>query len=135
MSKYNANKIVIDGYTFDSKVEGLYYEHLKDLKAKELIFNFELQPKYKLQDKFIKGATSYREINYIADFLIYHLDGRFEAIDIKGMAVPVALLKRKLFNYSYPNVKLTWLVRNLKYGGWVEYDELKKLRRKAKNDK
>ena len=68
-------------------------------------------------------------MEYVADFLIYHIDGSLEVIDIKGFAVPVAILKKKLFNYKYIDLKLTWLVRNLKYGGWVEYDELKRLRR------
>ena len=135
LSKYNANKIVIDGYNFDSKAEGQFYENLKEFKSKELILNFELQPKYELQPKFTKDGINHRQISYIADFLIYELDGSMKVIDVKGMAVPVAILKRKMFNYKYPELKLTWIVRNLKYGGWVEYDELKRLRRKAKNDK
>lgn len=129
MSKYGAKKITIDGITFDSKVEGMYYQKcLKDI-SKGLIDNFELQPRYELQPAFTKENKKYRKMEYVADFLIYHTDGSLEVIDIKGFAVPVAALKKKLFNYKYIDLKLTWLVRNLKYGGWVEYDELKRLRK------
>ena len=129
MSKYGAQKTNIDGITFDSKVEGLYYQKCLDDKAKGLIHNFELQPRYELQPAFTKDDKKYRKMEYVADFLIYHLDGSLEVIDIKGFAVDVAIIKRKLFNYKYIDLKLTWLVRNLKYGGWVEYDELKRLRK------
>ncbi len=134
MTKYNNKKIVADGITFDSKEEYRYYELLKEKKAQGLIVNFELQPKYLLQPLFKYNGKTIRAIHYIADFLIYHLDGTEEVIDIKGMAVPVALMKRKMMQYKYPELKLTWLSRSLKYGdtdGWIEYDELKK-RRKAK---
>lgn len=134
MSKYKAEKIVIDGIKFDSKDEGKYYEYLKKLKAREEIENFELQPKYLIQPKFRKGSKSYLPIYYVADFLIYRNDESVEVIDVKGMATEAALLKRKLFEYNYPHLKLTWICRNLKYSenGWIEYDELKKKRRENK---
>jgi hypothetical protein len=131
MSKYNAKKVVIDGITFDSAVESYYYEYLKELKAKEKILNFELQPKYELISKFKKDGKQYQGIKYKADFIIYHLDGSEEVIDVKGMATPEAKMKRKLFNYKYHDLKLTWLCRSKKYSstGWIEYDELEKLKR------
>ena len=134
MTKYNNKKIVADGITFDSKEEYRYYELLKEKKAQGLIINFELQPKYLLQPSFKYNGKTIRAIHYIGDFLIYHLDGTEEVIDIKGMAVPVALMKRKMMQYRYPELKLTWLSRSVKWGdtdGWIEYEELKK-RRKAK---
>jgi len=136
MSKYNANKIVIDGYTFDSKAEGLFYQYLLTLKAKDKINNFEMQPQYILQPKYTKNGVNIRPITYIADFLIYHIDGSTEVIDIKGFAVPTATIKKKMFNYIYPNLKLTWVARSLKYSdtGWIEYDELKKIRAKRKKE-
>ena len=36
---------------------------------------------------------------------------------------------------KYPETNLTFICRNLKYGGWIEYDQLKKLRREAKKNK
>lgn len=39
-----------------------------------------------------------------------------------------------MFDYKYPSLKLTWVARSLKYGqdGWINYDELKKLRKENK---
>lgn len=133
-SKYGAEKITTDGIRFDSKVESQYYEYLKELKYKEKIFNFELQPRYTICPPFEKDGRKYRRIEYVADFLIYHLDNTLEVIDIKGMPTEAAKLKAKLFNYNYPSLKLTWLVRNIKYGkdGWLEYEENEKRKRRNK---
>ena len=128
MGKYNNDKTVNDGISFDSRSESLYYELLKRKKAQGEIVNYELQPKYVLQLGFTYFGKNVRPIHYIGDFLVYHLDGTEEVIDIKGMAVPVALMKRKMMQYRYPELKLTWLCRNLKRGdkdGWIEYEELK----------
>lgn len=133
-SKYGAKKITIDGITFDSKDEGRYYLYLKDLKAKGEIANFELQPKYELQPSFKKYGKTHRAITYAPDFLIYHLDGTEELIDIKGMSTQQGEMRRKLFDYKYPNLKLTWIARSLKYSstGWIEYNQLNKIRRENK---
>jgi hypothetical protein len=133
VSKYKSQSITLDGIRFDSKDEARYYELLKRKKAQGEIINFELQPKYLLQPSFKYNGKTIRAIYYIGDFLIYHLDGTEEVIDIKGMAVPVALMKRKMMQYRYPDLKLTWLSRSLKYGdsdGWIDYDELKRRRKK-----
>lgn len=133
-SKYGANKIVIDGITFDSKDEGKYYLYLKELKATGRILNFELQPKYELQPGFKKDGKTYRAITYAPDFLIYHLDSTEELIDVKGMSTQQGEMRRKMFEYKYPELKLTWVARSLKYSqtGWIEYDKLKKIRRENK---
>ncbi|EPS56409.1 TPA: DUF1064 domain-containing protein [Clostridium botulinum] len=130
-SKYGAKKITIDGYKFDSKDEGKYYEYLKKLKSQEKILNFELQPKYELQPSFKKYGKTHRAITYAPDFLIYHLDGSEELIDVKGTETQQGNMRRKMFDYKYPDLKLTWLSRSLKYSstGWIEYDELKKIRK------
>ena len=132
MAKYKNEKITIDGYRFDSKVEAKYYEKLKDMKTKELITNFELQPRFILQPKFIKKGIRYRAIELKADFTIYHLDGGIEVIDIKGMATPEAKLKRKMFNAVY-DCDLTWLVWS--GGQWKNYDDVIKARAKRKREK
>ncbi|APF27059.1 hypothetical protein NPD5_252 [Clostridium sporogenes] len=130
-SKYGAKKIVIDGITFDSKDEGRYYLYLKELKAKDKILNFERQPKYELQPSFKKYGKAHRAITYAPDFLIYHLDGSEELIDVKGTETQQGNMRRKMFDYKYPDLKLTWISRSLKYSstGWIEYDELKKIRK------
>lgn len=134
-SKYKSEKITIDGVTFDSKDEARYYEHLKKRKAKGEILNFELQPTYELISKFKKYGKTHRATTYTPDFLIYHLDGTEELIDIKGFSTQQGDLRRKLFDSRYPELKLTWVARNLKFGdenGWIIYDELQKKRRESK---
>lgn len=135
MSKYRAEKVTVDGIRFDSKDEARYYMDLKKRKAAGEIINFELQPKYELQPGFKKNGKNYKPIYYVADFLIYHIDGSLEVIDVKGMATPVAIQKRKEFDYRYRDLKLTWVARSLKYSesGWIDVDELKKIR--SKNSK
>lgn len=132
MSKYNAKKTRIDEFTFDSKDEARYYEHLKKLKETGKIKDFKLQPVFALQSKFQKENKKYRAIDYIADFEIEKNDGTKVVIDVKGLATETAKLKRKLFEYKYRELELLWVVRNLKYGnedGWIEYEKLKKKRR------
>lgn len=136
MSKYGSKKITIDGITFDSKDEAKYYLHLKERKAKGEVLNFELQPKYVLIPKFERRGKKYREITYSPDFLIYHLDETLEAIDVKGFSTQQGEMRKKLFEFVHGDkVKLTWVARNLKHGnenGWIEYDQLKKVRRENK---
>jgi hypothetical protein len=137
-TKYNSNKIVVDGITFDSKDEAKYYEYLKHLKAYGMIENFELQPEYELIPKFKKHGRTYRKMTYTPDFLIYHVDGSQELIDVKGYSTQQGEIRKKLFDYKYPDVKLTWIARSLKFGdryGWIEYSELQKKRRESKNGK
>jgi len=133
MSKYKAEKCVIDGIRFDSKVEGKYYEKLKDDKAKGNIINFELQPRFTLQPNFIYCSKNYRKIEYVADFLVYGLFGLNKVIDIKGMATTEAKMKRKMFTYKYTNTALEWLVWS--GGEWKDYDEVIKARAKRKREK
>ena len=133
MSKYLNNKKVIDFIKFDSTIEAKFYEYLKDLKAKELIINYELQPQYIIQPKFTKNGVNYQAITYKADFLIYELDGSETVIDIKGMATPEAKMKRKMYICNY-EANLIWIVWNKKE--WRDYFVVEKERnlrkRKAK---
>ena len=137
-NKYNSKKINVDGITFDSVDEFKYYDALLKRKAKGEILNFELQPKYTLIPTFKKNSKTYRAITYTPDFRIYHLDGSEELIDVKGFSTQQGELRYKLFNYFYPNEILTWVARNLKYGdkyGFIDYWELKKIRRENKKCK
>ena len=134
MSKYKSQKIVIDGITFDSKDEGRYYEYLKKLKAEGKILNFELQPKFTLIPKFKYKDKTERAATYTLDFLIYHLDGRKEYIDVKGFGTQQGAFKFKLLKYQHQDMDFKWIARSLKYGedGWIEYGKLKKIRRNNK---
>lgn len=134
MSKYKSKKITVDGYTFDSIDEFRYYEYLLERKAKGEILNFVLQPKFTLIPAFKKYGKTNRPITYTPDFLIYHLDGSEELIDVKGYSTQQGELRKKLFDYLNQDTKLTWISRSLKYSetGWIEYGELQRIRRNQK---
>lgn len=134
-NKYNAQKTVVDGIKFDSKDESDYYLHLKELKKKGKIQDFELQPKYELLPKFVnqKGKTIL-PINYKADFLVTHTNGATEVIDVKGFETADFKLKKKLFEYKYDQ-SLILVCKAPKYLAprtWIELDELKEIRKERK---
>lgn len=138
MSKYKNKKVVVDGIEFDSEHESEYYLVLKKEKEQGKIKDFELQKKYVLQEGFKKYGKSYRPITYTVDFVIHHLNGEIECVDVKGMETQQGIMRRKMFDFLYPHLKLTWVQKNLKHGdenGWIEYDELKKKRAAAKKEK
>ena len=135
MSKYNNKKTVIDGITFDSRDESLYYEALKDMKAKGLIKDFELQPEFILQEGFEKDEKKYRAIKYTADFRVLTNNDSSYIVDVKGMLTTEFKIKMKLFNYKYPDIELRLISRSIKYGdeyGFIDYYELQKIRKQNK---
>ena len=105
-SKYNNIKTIVDDITFDSKREAEYYCQLKLLKRAGEIKDFGLQPRYELQPTFKKNGTTHRSITYVADFIIDNNDGTTEVVDIKGMETQVFKIKKKLFEYIYPDLSL-----------------------------
>lgn len=75
--------------------------------------DFTLQPSYELIPTYYKANRTIRKIVYKADFLVFYPEKQAEIIDIKteGTMTPVFKLKRKLFDYFYPNLELkllTW---------------------------
>lgn len=109
-SKYNNRKVELDGYTFDSQLEADYYAQLKLRKRANDILFFRLQPKYLLQEAFIKDGVRHRKIEYIADFEVHHKDGSIEVVDTKGFITDVFRIKEKMFHKKYPH-KLTIVTR------------------------
>ena len=113
--------------------EARYYQELKALKLAHRIKDFELQPRFLLQEAFRKcpacmaiqehipgnqkkQITHCREcgtrtqvvepIEYVSDFLVYENDGRIRICDVKGtkgFLDPVFKLKYKLFLARYPD--------------------------------
>lgn len=137
MNKYHNNKINVDGITFDSKDEAKYYEALKDKKVKGLIQNFELQPKFVLQESFTKNNKTYKQITYKADFRVYTNEGISYCVDVKGMLTDVFKIKLKLFNKKFDE-ELKLVCRNLKYGdeyGFIDFYELQKIRKENRRRK
>lgn len=92
--KYNAQKIVVDGITFDSKLESFMHGRLKQLGIPfDFQFEIELQPPF----RDTKGAAVRRMYMKI-DFVIRR-NGVTYFVDTKGFATPDAKLKYKMLKY------------------------------------
>ena len=95
-SKYRANKVSVDGHTFDSQKEADYYCELKlKLQAKE-INGFCLQPTFMLAPG----------LKYKADFIVFNTDNSYDVIDVKGIRTKEYITKKKVFEDKY-NMKIT----------------------------
>lgn len=107
MGKYHARKTTIDGITFDSNKEAKRYELLKGMQENGKITNLVLQPKFELQPHFKKYGKTIRAINYVADFQYFSvLEQKLIVEDVKGFRTDVYLIKKKLFDYNYPDLEL-----------------------------
>jgi hypothetical protein len=104
-SKYHSKTIQVNGIRFDSKKEARRYEELKLLERAGEIQNLELQPEFELQPKFRKNGVTYRPIKYRADFK-YTDHGKIVIEDVKGMKTDVYKIKKKLFEYRYPDLTI-----------------------------
>lgn len=139
-SKYNVSKDAssrtYDGVVYDSAMEMKFYRDVAKpmLDSGELV-SCERQVLFVLQEPFTYNGKKIREIAYVADFVLKYADGKETVVDVKGMADSVALLKRKLFWYKYPNVHYVWMCYSAKDGGWVTYEEVAERRRNDKKSK
>lgn len=105
MNKYRNKKTQVDMYVFDSIAESKRYKELALLQRAGEIQNLELQPRFLLQESFKKNGKAYRKIEYIADFM-YEEKGKVIVEDVKGMETKEFKIKRKLFEYKYPDLEL-----------------------------
>ena len=103
-----------------------YIYLLKNHKKDEII----IQPSYTLIESFrdSEGKLN-RAITYKADFEVLGV-----SYDVKGMTLPIFLLKEKLFKKKFPEKKLKVICKAQKYTGleWIELSELKKIRKDRK---
>lgn len=145
MVKINRSKFNVDkdkskrthnGIVFDSVLEMKYYRDVlcPAVESGDVV-SYELQKPYELQPKFRHDEKSVQSIKYVADFFIVYKDGHEEVIDTKGCPDSVALLKRKLFWYKFPDVNYKWVTWVKKFGGWIDYEEYKRLKREEKRSK
>jgi len=104
-SKYLSKKTIIDNIIFASKKEANRYLELKLLERAGKIKNLELQPVFELQPTFKKNGRTYRAIKYMADFRYKEIN-KIVIEDTKGFKNKEYLLKRKLFEYKYPNLTI-----------------------------
>ena len=105
--------------TYDSLTELRFLQEYIEPKMKSgEILSYERQVEYVLQDKFKYNGKTILPIKYRSDFNVIWFDGTLQIFDVKGN----------------PD-SMSSICRNLKHGGGVEYDALKKLRREAKKNK
>lgn len=109
--KYGNKKTVVDGIKFDSKLEANRYRELKLLEKAGAIKGLELQPKFRLIPTFRKNGKTYRGITYIADFAYYDENERYIVEDVKGYKTKEYQIKRKLFEYTFPDYTLTEVMK------------------------
>lgn len=104
-NKYNARKAEANGIVFDSKKERDKYLELLLLQKAGEVKSFDLQPQFILQEGYRnKEGKWVRPITYRADFRVKYPDGREVVIDTKGFRTKDYLLKRKMFEYRYPDI-------------------------------
>ena len=94
-NKFNAQKVELDGMTFDSKKEHKRYIELKALQQKGEIFGLEHHTKFELAPKTkIEGENRAKPaVRYFADFTYYNGEGIYIVEDVKSAAT------RKLASY------------------------------------
>lgn len=138
-NKMGAKKTVLDGITFASQMEADYYLYLQEEVKEGRVLEFKLQPEFILLDGYTKYGRKIRPITYIGDYYVWYEDGTEKVIDVKGKETADFKLKRKMFDSVYPDLTLQ-LVKLLNYKlmlkaeGWIDFDEDKRNKAKAKRE-
>ena len=106
INKYHNKKVIYNGIKFDSKKEMMRYKELKLIESANLIKDLELQEKFLLQEGYTnKAGKKIRPIYYIADFSYYDIEKKEYIVeDVKGIRTDVYKLKKKIFEYQYPDL-------------------------------
>jgi len=136
-SKFNISKDkskrTYNGIVFDSVIEMLFYiDYIVPRLESGEILSVNRQAEYELQPRFVHNNKNCSAIKYISDFDVTYSDGKIVVIDIKGMVKPMDSIKRKMFNYRYPDIDLRWINFSKLDGGWVSLDVIKEGRSKRK---
>lgn len=74
--------------------------------AEKIITGLRLQPEYELIPRYKKDGHTIRRTIYRADFEYRTRDGREIVEDVKGFKTDVYKLKKRLFEYLYPEKKI-----------------------------
>lgn len=148
--KINHKITKVDGITFHSKMESEFYIVLRDKKLNGEIRDFKMQVPFILQKAFvIVDGQVYEEktkeynkarklkvknnpaITYITDFVVTDNDGVEFVIDTKGISTADFEIKKKWFNYLYPEYNGLKVICKYK-GKWVDFYFAKKEKNKVK---
>lgn len=103
--KYHSKKTVIDGITFDSKLEADRYVRLRTLLFAGEIHNLQLQPEFQIEKGWLdpKTGEKHRSRFYRADFRYIDIrTNRWIVEDTKGVETADFKLKWELVQSQYP---------------------------------
>jgi hypothetical protein len=89
-NKYRARRVRIDGFWFDSHIEGARYCVLKTLERQGIVQKLELHRRYKLTEKH----------SYVSDFE-YEENGQHVTEDSKGFRTSTYKLKAQLMKEKH----------------------------------
>lgn len=139
-SKFNIDKTeqgklnrLYNGIIYDSEMElDFLKEVIEPQIASGKIIKYERQVVYELLPAFVYKGQKFAAINYKSDFNIHYADGTELVVDIKGLAKPLDIIKRKLLLSRYPNINYIWMIKSVIDGGWCDYEVVKKNRAKRK---
>ena len=107
MNKYRNEEKIVDGIKFDSKLEAKRYIQLKLLQRAGEIKDLRMQAEFVLQPSYKKNDKTIRAIKYVADFVYYDVrEGKTIIEDTKGFRNDVYKLKKKIFEYKYPDLEV-----------------------------
>ena len=138
-TKKGIEKRTYNGEVYDSLSELQFLKEwiLPKMGSGEII-KWERQIKFTLQEGFVYKGKKVLPITYVADYIVYWKNNTRTIIDVKGCPDSVAKLKRKLFQYRYPDEDYIWMGRSIKYGdgsNWLLYEDLEKKRKEDKKKK
>ena len=112
MNKYGNRKVEIDGIGFDSQLEANRYCQLKILERANEIKDLRRQVEFIIQPSYKKNNKTIKAIKYIADFVYYDVRKEKTIIeDTKGFKNEVYKLKKKIFEYKYPDLEITEITK------------------------
>ena len=101
-SKYGANRIYMDGLTFDSQKEANRWQELKLLERAGQIRDLQRQVPFVVipEQRDANGKLIEKEVRYIADFTYIEKGKLTRTVeDVKGVRTREYILKRKLMLY------------------------------------
>ena len=101
-SKYHAKKVEVACVMYDSKKEARRSAVLKQQEQFGIITNLQRQVSFELQPGYTNNqGQKIRPITYRADF-VYEQNGKKYVEDTKGFRTAEYKLKKKMFEYKYP---------------------------------
>lgn len=111
-TKYHNKKTIVNGITFDSKLEAKRYNELKLMERSGIIKDLQLQPSFELIPTFKKNGKTFRACSYKADFTYYDQEKQQQIVeDTKGFETKDYKIKKKLFEYKFPELSIQEIKR------------------------